>query len=637
MMYLRQLRQRDWRIPLIAMSLLALLWLQGPKLGDPFQLDEDFRSFYWMNKFQDPSLFPRDLQDTQSYGYFDADLPWGSVPLQPYSLGYGLLFYAASFFMTPVLFSKILPFLLMPITVNYCYEFGRSVRDRSTGVALAAGFILLNLASPTSLSLASGLQRSFACPLMIALLYYLHRRRFFAAAAVIPIAALLYPPAFLLAATTWGLSSMKLECSPNMRLRIISRRLYPLLLAFLLSAAILSPILLSDRLVHASGEDPGRQDALANAEPHEHLWDNPRYGTGGRQPLFYLFPFIGRGGLVNKAWDALHLLLLAYIALWIVLIRPRRALDLPAEAWCMLCASFVTYGAAWVGIWLTNSFLLHLPSRYTRVGLFLFLLVFVCLNLRDAVREAIAMMQRNRRGLTLLIATIEGLSLTFVLLYPSDRTMLMGVNMKWLLVPASLLLGVFGVIIVKRPRPGLSHPSKLAKWLGRVFIGLVMALFFAGWGAHARSAITFLNPSAAERKLLEFVETLPEDVLLAGTPCALDNVPLFAKRQILFGCEKISADTSLMHDALRAYYAESNQVVVDFCQERSIDYLVVDLRTYSDDYLSAEWVFYEPLNQVLLSHIAGQDAFALAHVPDTIKMFQLEHYYVVACADLGTR
>ena len=98
----------DRRIVLVAVSLLAILWLQGPRLGDEFRVDEDFRSFYWMNKFQDPALFPND--QLRGYLYTNIHLDGRELPLYFHSLGYELLFYVASFFVTPVFFSKILPF-----------------------------------------------------------------------------------------------------------------------------------------------------------------------------------------------------------------------------------------------------------------------------------------------------------------------------------------------------------------------------------------------------------------------------------------------------------------------------------------------------------------------------------------------
>jgi hypothetical protein len=52
-------------------------------------------------------------------------------------------------------------------------------------------------------------------------------------------------------------------------------------------------------------------------------------------------------------------------------------------------------------IYLTNSFLLYLPSRYSRVGLFLFFAMFVLLNLKASVEEGTRLISQDRWYLSL--------------------------------------------------------------------------------------------------------------------------------------------------------------------------------------------------------------------------------------------
>jgi hypothetical protein len=162
-----------------------------------------------------------------------------------------------------------------------------------------------------------------------------------------------------------------------------------------------------------------------------------------------------------------------------------------------------------------------------------------------------------------------------------------------------------------------------------------LVIFVIGWATYAGKVIgiNVLHVPQEEQALLGFLETLPKDVLLAGSPCALDNVPLFAKRQILFSCEQTGKD-DLMRQALKAYYAEDGRAVVDFCQRYRIDHLVVDLETYSKEYLARDKLFFEPYNRELLAHIAGRDTFALAQVPDDVKAFQWGDLFVVPCEDV---
>jgi hypothetical protein len=636
-------KRLNWRAVLIIVSLFAVLWLQAPRLGDELRVDQDFRSFYWMNKFQDPALFPND--QLRGYSYTSIHLPGGGdLLLYFYSLGYGLLFYAASFFVTPVFLSKILAFLVLPITVWYLFDFGQLAYDRVTGTALAAGFMFLNLASPSSISVIPGLQRSFACSLTIVFIYYLHRQKYIRAAVVVLLSTLIYPPMFVLAVATWGIFALRIGWPPRLGLLFAQRGMGPLLIVTLLSVLIMSPVLLT-RFSHVfTGEKPvevGEQAAIATSEPpevtsesYEHIWNDPTYRAGGYAPLFFFFPFVGRGGFVNNGEDAVHLLILFCIGCLIFLVRGRRAFDLPYEIWCMLWASLIMFALAWVAIWLTDSFLLYIPSRYTRVGLFLFLLVFVVWNCRDTAKEAVVSIQHNPRRLTWLIGGVALLVLGLVLLYPSDRAMISGFNMKWLLAPTGLIFSVLAVVVMKKPSPTVLDISRLSQTLeGRILIGTTVVACLVGWAAYAPvvSEVDFLDPPPAERELLRFLGTLPKDALLAGTPCVLDNVSLFAKRQVLFNCDLANQDANLMREALNAYYTDDPQVVIDFCQAHDVDYLVVDLRVYSEEYLATEKIFFEPYHQELLPQLVDRDTFVLAQVPDDGKVFQSGGFFVVPC------
>jgi hypothetical protein len=243
------------------------------------------------------------------------------------------------------------------------------------------------------------------------------------------------------------------------------------------------------------------------------------------------------------------------------------------------------------------------------------------------------------------IAGAEAVALALILLFSSSRTRFMGVNMKWLLAPASLLLGILGVLSFRGRSAPPAHTRPGKTTMGRVFIGLAVAVCLVGWGTYARAinkSMT-LDPPLVERKLLAFLETLPKDVLLAGTPCilenrklmgtpsTLDNVPLFAKRQILFSCEQLSPDEDLMREALDAYYAEQPRAILDFCQTYGVDYLVINRLAYTQAYLDRGWIFFEPYNQELLPRVKARDSFALAQVPDEAKVFESDGLFVVPC------
>jgi hypothetical protein len=491
-------------------------------------------------------------------------------------------------------------------------------------MSLAIGFLFINLVSPTSISVLSGFQRSFACPLFIALIYHLHRENHIAAAVTTVASAAIYPPTFLVVIVTWALHAIEWHKVSRLKLPITKSELRLLMMALFLSAAVLSPLIVS-QLTKAT-------DSITSSVP---IWQDPQYQADGRYPLFQLFPFVGTGGLVSKGMSAIHLLILLCIGGMILLVRGQRTISPPREIACMLWASLTLFLLAWAAAFVTDSFLLYKPSRYTRASLFLFSLMFVLLNVRGSADSAIALIRHNRHKLIWLIGTVEIIVLALIILYPSNRTEFIGVNMKWLLAPASLLLGVLGALSLGRSRPALSRVRPRQTTAGRVFLGVAVGFALIGWGAYARaiSERSGLDPPADERKMLAFLETLPEDILIAGTPCALNNVPLFAKRQILFSCEQMSQDGDLMREALNAYYAQKMQVVLGFCQAHDVDYLVVNRQTYTEEYLDAGWIFFEPYNQELLPCIKSREGFALAQVPEDAKVFQSGDYFVMPCTE----
>jgi hypothetical protein len=64
---------------------------------------------------------------------------------------------------------------------------------------------------------------------------------------------------------------------------------------------------------------------------NEHIWEDPRYRVGGRRTLFKLFPSRGRAGLITRR---------------------------------------DVFIVVWIGIYLTNSLLFYLHSRYSRRDIF---------------------------------------------------------------------------------------------------------------------------------------------------------------------------------------------------------------------------------------------------------------------------
>jgi hypothetical protein len=164
----------------------------------------------------------------------------------------------------------------------------------------------------------------------------------------------------------------------------------------------------------------------------------------------------------------------------------------------------------------------------------------------------------------------------------------------------------------------------------KVMVGLI---FLIAWGTYAKvvSNVYYPDIQIDERELLAYLKTLPKDVMLAGTPCALDNIPLFAQRQVLFNCDLFSREPTLIRDSLDAYYTDNPQVLSSFCQNYGVDYFVIDQRAYTKEYFTKERIYFEPYNQEILSKVMNREGYILADIPFTEKSFQNEIFSVVSC------
>jgi hypothetical protein len=480
----------------------------------------------------------------------------------------------------------------------------------------------------------SGFQRSFAATLMIALLYYLHKGRFCASAIVIITSALIYPPVFLLAAGTWAvLILLQTDNRGKAYFAGISRRAAPLVIAVAVSVLILFPAI---RTTLRSAPIPERSETVSsNPQPaYDRLWQDPKYGKEGRRTLFTLFPILGRGGIFNKPLDMIYALVLGLLGGGFYMsTKGERTLRLPFELVSVLPASLLLFFLAWLAVVATDSFLLYLPSRYTRVGLSLFTSLFVFLNLERGLQATADLLHQNTDKLAWATVAIEVLALGLVFSLPNERTQIAGVNMKGPLIAGGVLLALLTALSIRNSnRRTASEPSTPPAHRRFIKIAIILCLVTL-WGMYGRwvHAMSTLNPSNDERALLEYLQTLSKDTLIAGTPCALDNVPLFAKRQVLFSCEQPSGDSDLVMEALGAYYAQDEDTVLTFCETHGIDYLVVDDQAYREE--SLDWIFFEPYNEAMLSIIGDQCAFALGERQENAELFRAGRFRVLACDD----
>ena len=613
-------RQPLWAA--LGLGLLIALWIQWPLLTDAYKVNDDLRNLYWLHRITDPTLFTNDT--LVGHQLIEFEFLERSFVISKFSPGYGILFFLSGLTNSVVLLSKLLIFPLMLVLVFYLYRLGQTLLTNKNTLGLCIGFIFLNLVFSSNISVTAGLQRSFALPLLIALLYYLTEKHYWRAALIIFLSSTIYPPIFILGAATFGLSLLQLpNKSQQKKFSITWKPLLPLATAVLLSALLLLPALL------AQGND---QVATSINQASSFFDLGPL--TEGRYPLFVIFPYTGPGGLFVFGSDALNALILGLLSLAIKFLLGSQARPLPRILTVLLSASLICFVFAWIGIFLVKSFPLYFPSRYTQTTIVLVVLFYIVLNGEAAMHEAAKKIaQYSQKPLTLIIGVtliilpvivygwyrfpdrqlFFNFSIAFALLWLILVTLLLARNFRRDNLPASKITAERDINISTK------------NWiiLGFfIFVGLVL---------YGRILDENTKPSEAEQELFAYLETIPKDIRLAGNPCSLDNIPLYAKRMILFSCETPHTNQLLMQEALESYYAADRQTVNQFCEKYDVDYLLINQDTFSDSYIQKGEFLFEPFDTHMQQALSTDSNFALENIAKEDILFQNGPLILTAC------
>jgi hypothetical protein len=140
--------------------------------------DDARQHVFWMERFLDSQLFPRDL----IADYFQSVAPSG------YSTFYYVM---AQLGIDPLLLNKLLPMVLGLITTAFC--FGVCLQFLPVPAAAFFGTLILNQSLWMQDDLVSATPRAFLYPLFLAFLYYLVRKAWLTCLTVIVLQGLFYP------------------------------------------------------------------------------------------------------------------------------------------------------------------------------------------------------------------------------------------------------------------------------------------------------------------------------------------------------------------------------------------------------------------------------------------------------------
>jgi hypothetical protein len=616
---------------LMLLAFIATLYVQYPAFENPYRVDDDFRQYYWMERFVDPDLFPDDYLLSHVKRVRDLHILGMDLFVRYESWGFSLLYQIASYLMPPAAFNKVLPFGLMFVSVFFLFELGRVLKGETAGFLLALLFIVFNLSASPNISVLPGLERSFSFPLLIAFLYYFVQGSPIACALILALQAVFYFPIFVVSVATYALSVVHCK-GRRLSLSLTRRRFLALVLGTALGLILFSPALLGAILA-----EPANSASMP-------VWKNPYYSQNGRIPIFYdhstpgprLFWVMGYGGLATDLGIS-NMLPLTLLLMLMLTTLGIKTLRFPRQIMLLLLGSLSAWGLCWISALLFREFVLRYPFKYTSAALPLFLLVSVAYN-AESTADAVAWLWIRRTGRSgLLLASFGALlimitALTFppaqdpffTPIYPPMR--IIGIGLGGLLY----ILGVNQLARLRLepstyPVDTLSVPER-SRWIA---LGAISVPLILSYGLRMHSLPTMVRTE--KRDLYQFVATLPKGVLLAGDPWRASNIPLFSKRSVLFSAEIIGVDDRTILDFYDAYYSDSSKSIVSFCREYNVQYLVINQGQFSPDFLAQGYYFYAPYNATIAQTVGTRSRFILPQIPDDRKAFQSNSLFVVEC------
>lgn len=603
----------------LGIGLIIALWIQLPSLLDPVRSNDDLRNLYWLHRMVEPSLFAGDT--LLGHQLLEFKIGEKVLVINKFSPGFALLFILSKSVGSVVLFSKLLIFPLMFISIIFLFRLGSIIGTRETALALCFGFSVLNLILSSNISVAGGLQRSFALPLMIALLYYLSSEKYWRAAFIVFLSSSIYPPIFVLGAATFGISLLKFRNTNFKGISVHQKAIPPLMAATLLGGLLLLPAAITQEHDQISTTLNQSDSPLTITSIQE-----------GRYPLFTFFPFIGAGGIASGA-DGLNIMIMVIIAVGTKFLIKQKSQPLPHVVVSLIMASIVCFVISWLAILITNSFLLYLPSRYAQSTIIIFLLFYFVLNGKVAMQLAAQKLTRASQTPITAILIISVLIVAVIsygwLNFPSKSLFL---------VFAGVLVGLWLAIVIllsthklRQPSHNIRHAHLKPTNLSTKEWAILGAIIFLGLAFYGRLFDGDITLSDNEQSLVAYLETLPEDTRLGGTPCTLDSVPLFAKRMILFSCETPSSNPVIMQEALESYYAEDAQTINSFCQKHDIDYLVIDQDTYDEAYIDEGKFLFEPFDSFMKQELPDNQKYFLANLSPEMILYQNNSLIVTPC------
>ncbi len=490
--------------------------------------------------------------------------------VQPW--GFSLLYRLLSYITDPLSGSKLLTIFLFTASSLYLFKLVQSFGGSYTGFLA----VLLYLITPMFLnSMIPGTPRAFALPLLIVFLYYLIKKDYPKSAILLVIQCLFYPVVFVVSLFTYVLTFIhirrdKMSVHPDLAKAI------PLIISAAISLALLSS-------KYVSTHNP----AIGNKVTRSQMLIQAQFYERGR---YHILP-------VPTLFDAL------------------RTLSIGSSS---ILGNLRTHYPATVKRLASRILSTHFIFTIVRI-IFLLLL---CSLLFEAIR-----------GRTSLPIELFWLALAAALTYTIATIML-----PTLYIPDRYLLYTIPLITLILSAQGIGqfiarlHNERLVRSL-RIVILIVAALHIP-----INKAVG-LDDMSHYRQVFAFLNTLPKQSLVAAHPYLADYIPTFSARKVFINAELSdpwfdrywNTIELRMRDFFQAYYATDLSSIREFCTKHGIDYLVVDKKDFSRDFLEHGPIYFEPFYSEVRDFLRTRQHFALLNLPDGGKLFSEGEIFAMQC------
>ena len=315
----------------------AALWI-GPFIGrvDLFE-DDAAQHVFWLYRFADPALFPGDL----TARFFS--LP-SSAPM-----GYRGLYALLATWFDVLEAGEVLAGVLFLVSVALAWDIGRRVvptAHRELGGLIGAVTVLWLLAQPADAMSTLALQRSFALPITLLMLWGMLGARPAWVACAWLLAALIYPVIIVVLGLAAG-SSLLVDM-------VRERRPLPALWWYVPAGlAAIGIVLAGIGLPDDIGPALGGSQAMAM----------PEFGPRGRLQLVFggLTADLFHNHLLGIGWSPRVVLGVAAASLLVVVGGRSSGFRIPRAAWLLLGCGLIVWLAARLTL-----FDLYLPNRHSR-------------------------------------------------------------------------------------------------------------------------------------------------------------------------------------------------------------------------------------------------------------------------------